>query len=314
MLKGLIDKSSKIEYYRGVGEAGTRLSNILDGVSGRGVFRQARMAFDFIHTNYQAGDKIFIFGFSRGAYAAKHLAGMISRFGLHWMAEKTFDSYVADVKENPVDESYKATVSFLGLFDCVPGNQIYSLKSSSRALNNQLLEKGIENFAHAVAADERRWSFKPLLFKKSSQKRFEQVRFNGSHTDIGGGSNNRISYYSLLWMVRESYSAGLKFKFFDCEPVEDPEKRVHDQSLGMLGFVKSADPHGEATKSDYFTTKLGLKFDRTQLIDELGVKLQPDISELSECLRNCGKDFFDVFDNDSCRTHIQSLIDRVRVD
>lgn len=70
-------------YYPGVGSHTGRLGNVLYGATGKGVFQAARLAWQQIAANFTDGDRVFIFGFSRGAFAARHLASMIVRHGLH---------------------------------------------------------------------------------------------------------------------------------------------------------------------------------------------------------------------------------------
>ena len=89
-----VDKNKAVmNYYSGVGVAGISLQNGLDGVTGRGVFRTVRSAYTFVRANYRDGDRIFVFGFSRGAYAARHLAGMIARIGAQAHPEIGYEEY-----------------------------------------------------------------------------------------------------------------------------------------------------------------------------------------------------------------------------
>jgi uncharacterized protein (DUF2235 family) len=84
-------------YYPGVGAHTGRLGNLLFGATGKGVFQATRLAWQQVAANYEDGDKVFIFGFSRGAYAARHLASMIVRHGLRgWQGniEETFREWL----------------------------------------------------------------------------------------------------------------------------------------------------------------------------------------------------------------------------
>src|SRR5262249_36680980 len=146
-------------YLSGVGIGGWAIGNALDAAMGRGLFRIMRNAFTFVAGNYQRGDRIFIFGFSRGAFAARHLAGMIARLGLGRFAEETYRKYRAQLEAGtpaPALTDSQPKVQFLGMFDCVPGNQIYLLRRHLRTLNSPCLESGIRHVAHAVSRDERR--------------------------------------------------------------------------------------------------------------------------------------------------------------
>lgn len=141
------------DYRPGVGAHLGWLGTRINGMTGKGVFQTARVAWQWIALNFIAGDRIFIFGFSREAFAARHLAGMIVRHGLHgWQGdiEQEFRGWLATVAM-PI-KSVRQEVHFLGLFDCVPGNQLYVARGRVVALNAPRLERGILHFRHAVCA------------------------------------------------------------------------------------------------------------------------------------------------------------------
>lgn len=209
-LIGLLDKRRSISnYYSGVGVGGRTIGNLLDGGSGRGVFRTVRAAYTFVRANFIEGDRIFIFGFSRGAYAARHLAGMIARIGIQHHTEVGYDEYRVELLKvrRPERRGPRHDVHFLGMFDCVPGNQRYWM--SRKYVNNPILEPNIRNVAHAVSRDEKRWSFKPLLFERSEQDSFQQVWMPGFHFDVGGDQNEPLNNFALWWMLREACRNGL---------------------------------------------------------------------------------------------------------
>ena len=78
-----VENAAKL-YLSGVGIGGRPIGNLLDFITGRGGFRITRHALTFLLGNYQPGGRIFIFGFSRGAFFARHLAGMITSLGVGW--------------------------------------------------------------------------------------------------------------------------------------------------------------------------------------------------------------------------------------
>jgi hypothetical protein len=186
-------------------------------------------------------------------------------------------------------------VHFLGLFDCVPGNQIYLLKNKTlRSLNSPLLEPGIENFSHAVSRDERRWSFAPIIFENGGQSTFNQSWFPGYHFDIGGDKNPPLNAFALWWMLREAYAQGLALKLIQC-----PDGRnawTHHGKLGIkIGFMGVIDSQATGHPSDYWTTRLGFQKPRGALPNAKLVSPQPDLATLDECPRGCGEDMFDFF-------------------
>lgn len=242
---------------------------------------------------------MFIFGFSRGAYAARHLASMIVRHGLRgWQGniEETFRAWLASART--LCAQVKETVHFLGLFDCVPGNQFYILRDRSLHLNASSLEDGILHFRHAVSRHERRWSFRPLLFKQGAQLTFAQHWFSGYHSDVGGGTgvSDGLASFSLWWMIREAHGLGLDFENIEC-----PVHR-HGHALGV---IRSADPEAEPVCSDYWTTRLGLTWSRPERERSVLLIETPRFHELDECPR-CGNPMFDFFLTDVGQRWLQA--------
>jgi uncharacterized protein (DUF2235 family) len=278
-------------YYVGVGENIGNVNKLFWGVTGKGVFIAARKAWEDISNNYQDGDKIFIFGFSRGAFAARHLAGMISRYGLtayKGKIEDGFREYISKCKKP--DEYAIGKVHFLGLFDCVPGNYLYLLRDKSFHLNSSKLEKGILNFRHAVSINERRYSFRPILFEKGEQLSFAQHWFPGFHSDVGGHRNNSngLSSLSLWWMMREAIGLGLDIDNLECK------NHHYGNSLGVIQCVN---PDDEPTSSDYWTTKIGFRWDRLKKETKNLPDAQIPFDKLVDCPR-CGKEMFNYLATD----------------
>jgi hypothetical protein len=243
----LLDKRYSIgSYYSGVGVGGRLVGRWLDEATGRGVFRTVRAAYTFVRGNFLQGDRIFIFGFSRGAFAARHLAGMVARIGIKHHVEAGYEKYLLTLQGSPPSKRNGGNheVHFLGLFDCVPGNQLYLLQSRNRALNNATIEPDILNVAHAVSRDERRWSFKPLIFKSSAQDSFDQTWFPGFHSDVGGDDNPPLNDFACAWMARKAGACGLSL-------TEVPKGPF--------------DPLSAGRPSDYLTTRLGIRSVRSEL-------------------------------------------------
>ena len=111
----------------------------------------------------------------------------------------------------------KPDVHFLGLFDSVAGNRIYTLQNPRlRILNGGEIEPGILHFRHALALDERRRDFMPELYALSSLPQyahdFQQLWFHGYHSDVGGGvpkDRSGLSRSVLTWMSKEAQKQGL---------------------------------------------------------------------------------------------------------
>lgn len=278
-----------MKFYRpGVGANLGGYKKWLDSILGKGVFATARQAWEDLCANYEEGDRIFIFGFSRGAFAARHLAGMIVRHGLKgWQGriELGFREYLAEV-DKPC-QNVVTPVHFLGLFDCVPGNQLYLLNNRNTSLNHPVLEQGILHFRHEIAKLERRWSFRPLVFENGGQISFAQHWFPGYHSDVGGYTGNSvgIACFCLWWMAREAYGLGLGLDNIECP-----------RHLGgsVMGITRAANPDAMPVPSDYWTTRLGLVWNRLERNKGPLIAETPNFYDLDVCPR-CGHDLFDYF-------------------
>lgn len=287
-------------YYVGVGENIGNTNRVLWGATGKGVFSAARKAWEDIANNYEEGDTIYIFGFSRGAFAARHLASMIVRYGTRayqGKIEDGFGEYLANC-QIPC-ETVRSEVHFLGLFDCVPANYLYLLRDKSFHLNSSKLEKGILNFRHAVSINERRYSFRPILFEKGEQQSFAQHWFPGYHSDVGGNKQNSLglSSFSLWWMIREAYGLGLNFNNIEC-----PRHLAGNN----LGVILNVNPEAEPTCSDYFTTKLGIRWDR-QKKEKKNLPYEQLAFENLEACPRCGNKMFDFLSTDYGKMRLKRM-------
>ncbi|KAJ6590057.1 hypothetical protein DFH09DRAFT_909378, partial [Mycena vulgaris] len=185
-------------------------------------------AYRWLSRTYQPGDKIFFFGFSRGAYQVRALAGMIETVGLVHAGNEALIplSVPITLDANKIAPNFKRTFSwdvqvhFVGVWDTV---------SSVGVVRGQPLPltwsaNHMCAFRHALALDERRVKFQPEYihggsFKdpdpnKPSNPNVKEVWFAGTHSDIGGGIKENptldLSSVPLLWMENEAVSAGLR--------------------------------------------------------------------------------------------------------
>jgi uncharacterized protein (DUF2235 family) len=237
----------QIAYYlEGVG---TQINDkIIVGMFGYGISANIKNAYSFIASNYESGDKVFLFGFSRGAYTARSIAGFIRNMGiltrnnLHRVT-KAYQFYKdASSKWHPESKDSKEfreqythqneTITFLGVWDTVgalgapfgtPIGWIIT-KIFQTEFHDVKLSSIIDSAYHAVAIDERRWPFRPCLWElneKHRQKNAESLRdegslfyeekwFPGVHSNIGGGyENSGLSDCSLKWMAQRANKHGL---------------------------------------------------------------------------------------------------------
>ena len=176
-------------------------------------------AYRFLMRYYQKGDRVFIFGFSRGAYTARAVAAMITKVGLLTQGNEELIPFAWDMfkrEHKPeVYEGFRKTFSrdvpihFLGLWDTVSSvGWFWAPEHFQYTMNNP----GVEIVRHAVALDERRAYFPQNLWGDKPPTNIDQVWFPGVHCDVGGGYPEieaGLSAIALQWMTGHAEAAGL---------------------------------------------------------------------------------------------------------
>lgn len=229
------DGTVQVTYYdEGVGN-NPGLDRWLGGGVGAGLDRNIREAYRFLLYNYTPGDTIFFFGFSRGAYTVRSLAGLINHLGL---LPKTHDFYLPEAyalyRERPsVDvkqtdwqqrvaafraehEARTVSIDFVGVWDTVgalglPLNVFTLLNRRRYQFHDARLSPIIRHAYHALAIDEQRRTFQPTLWENhSADQVLEQRWFAGVHTNVGGGyEHDGLANCSLHWMKEKAVTLGL---------------------------------------------------------------------------------------------------------
>ncbi len=184
---------------------------------GRGLTRNLEQAYAYLMEQYEEGDRVFIFGFSRGAYTARALAGFIHACGLMEKGCQNLIPYAMKLyKTRKVDfktmQKFKSTygrscnIHFMGLWDSVSTfGWIYDPVFLPYTTNN----KGVLAVRHALSIDERRSLFQPLHWGTEylEQQDVKEVWFAGVHSDVGGGypeSESGLAKTALKWMLDEA--------------------------------------------------------------------------------------------------------------
>jgi uncharacterized protein (DUF2235 family) len=222
-------------YLSGVGGAGYHTDRFLGGAFGLGLFTNVLAGYRFLALNYEAGDEIFVFGFSRGAYTARSLCGMVGKVGLltrrALVAEKLPEAVARYQRRSPAagapgqsDEEFKhdychdaTPIEFLGVFDTVGALGVPGALRRRHQFHDVSLSSSVLCARHALAVDEARMKFEPCLWNAVDETccedpRVRQVWFEGSHSDIGGGyAETGLSDTALLWMASEANKVGLAF-------------------------------------------------------------------------------------------------------
>ncbi|HMJ67654.1 MAG TPA: DUF2235 domain-containing protein [Cyclobacteriaceae bacterium] len=189
---------------------------------GWGLRANVSEAYGFLMDYYVPGDRVYLYGFSRGAYTVRVLAGLIHIAGLlqkgsqhlipyAWeVYRKSFDDKVKKVADQ-FKETYSRPVDihFLGAWDTVTSIGIFNRTK----LPFTTFNPGILNIRHAVAIDEKRTYYRQNLFGQNKTQDVKQVWFAGVHSDVGGSyalTESGLSQITLQWMLRESEQFKLK--------------------------------------------------------------------------------------------------------
>ena len=231
ILNACASKNQVTHYEEGVGTA--YWEALPGGIYGKGLDRQILGAYRFLRKRFadkewaKEDNKVFIFGFSRGSYAARRLAGLISHCGIPAKAgdvELAWQIYLK--RDVPSAEALKQQgvlfdipIEFLGVWDTVK-------TTTDDDFNDHKLPKCVVAGYHAMAIDEKRTFFPVLKWNKNARVR--QMWFSGVHSDVGGGySECGLSDVTLQWMIDNAYKHGLNFKASEV-------KKCKPDSLGML--------------------------------------------------------------------------------
>ena len=212
-------------YDAGIGADAGRIDRIADGFTGRGLEQNVRDGYRFLAHNWEPGDEIYLFGFSRGAFTARSLCGFLSACGLlerHAMRRllEAWELYRLPEEQRPPDRlaALRAVsrcdvkVECIGVWDTVgalgvPGELLQAFNREHRFHDTELCDM-VDCAFHAVAIDEKRGPFGPTLWQKPKgerlkQRAVEQVWFPGVHSNVGGScADAGLSDLALHWMIR----------------------------------------------------------------------------------------------------------------
>lgn len=235
------DRERQLVYYHpgigtrapvGIGTSFGTLAGKVAGLAfGHGLQADIADAYIFLMNHYRPGDRVYIFGFSRGAYTARVIASMLRLYGLSMPGNEALVPYAVNMlwaitkargDKAKTDayfrlaEEYTKTLSagpckphFMGVWDTV--NSVGWI-GSPIAIPYARRNEDIAFTRHAIAIDERRAFFRVNWFEETPGANLKQVWFPGSHCDVGGGypePESGLSKYALEWMAGEAAAAGL---------------------------------------------------------------------------------------------------------
>jgi uncharacterized protein (DUF2235 family) len=253
-------------YHPGVGTMGARNALTVVGkwwteirglAFGYGFSDNIADVYSYLMREYTPDSRVYIFGFSRGAYTARALCGLLHMFGLITPGNEALIPYAMrlyksnDPKKFDIAAGFRSTFSlpcspyFLGLWDTVSsiGWILDPIYVHGGHLPYTATLPDVAVLRHAVSIDERRAFFRQNLIHEpaAGNQDLKQVWFGGVHSDVGGSypeSESGLSKIALRWMLCEASAAGLQL---------DPKKI--DEVLGEMFPYVPPDPRGHLHKS-----------------------------------------------------------------
>jgi uncharacterized protein (DUF2235 family) len=247
-LLDLADHTRQVAYYDpGVGTfaapsawswAARKLSRLGGLALGHGIRQNLGEAYTFLMNTWQPGDKVFVFGFSRGAYTARALCGMLYRVGLlrpgsenlapyavRVYARRTgkdsdltgeegwdrMDRFAEALSVRPKPDSLAFPVEYLGVFDTVKATHLVG-RDIRWPYTNQL--PNVRVVRHAVSIDEKRRPYRECLIRTRPPGEAPQVTetwFAGVHSDVGGGFDEdpELGKVTMRWMLEGALAEGM---------------------------------------------------------------------------------------------------------
>jgi hypothetical protein len=207
---------------------------------GRGVFDNVAEGYLFLMRHWQPGDEIWLFGFSRGAFTARSIGGLVNSFGIlerhhetlvpsliaayfsdDSVARRAIRAQTARLFAQGDDPKARPFVHFVGVWDTVAsvGLPPFNLRISAKP---DLKKKHFRHVRQALSLDEQRAQFRPRAYAEDNGDieiagggtgTVRQLWFRGSHCDVGGGYRYPCSEQArepFAWMLAEAVACGLR--------------------------------------------------------------------------------------------------------
>lgn len=231
--------------------------------AGMGISKNIRECYEFIFENYEDGDHVYLFGFSRGAFTVRSLSGFIYLIGIlpksrPELIKKAYKIYrTRDPKKRQAKtdlflaqhRTLECDVRFIGVWDTVAALGvplkvidlvIDRIPFWRHSFHDSTLCPNVDYAYHALSIDDQRLTFHPTLWDESKacpHQQVEQTWFAGVHTDVGGGYEKRgLADVTLDWMLSRAKSAGLLlWNKHRVTLKPNPAGALHDSRQGLLG-------------------------------------------------------------------------------
>lgn len=265
---------AQLKYYdEGVG---THVGSIISGgMLGQGLTQNIREGYAWLIRHWQPDDQIFLFGFSRGAFTARSLAGLIGKYGI--VPEKNpslgqrqrKDNALADARrvtdlykfgnkhggdhEQELGTTRDARIHFLGVWDTVGALGVPLLNlSHAEKFHDTKLGKHVDHAFHALAIDEHRKDYQATLWTEipdPAGQVVEQRWFPGAHANVGGGyEDDLLPEPPLAWVAGKARDCGLSIADavirLDGNEYRSPVRdSFADFGFGMYQWIKLKQRH-----------------------------------------------------------------------
>ncbi|WP_342669599.1 DUF2235 domain-containing protein [Azospirillum thiophilum] len=267
---------------------------IFGGAFGLGLDKKIKDGYRFLASRYKDGDPVFILGFSRGAYTARSLVGLIRNAGLlpAAKADLTDEAYALYRKrdDGPDVEAAKRfrdtngsrpiPIHFLGVWDTVgalgvPLGICRQLDEELYGFHDTELSSLVRNAVQALAIDEHRKIFAATLWnpKAKPARRMEQRWFAGCHSNVGGGyADDTLSNIALKWMMDHAAFCGLAL-----DPIRVPEVTPAD-ALGTIvdSYARFLDGLGRLAEPRHYRPVCVLPYSGENLHDSVPYRAASD--------------------------------------
>jgi uncharacterized protein (DUF2235 family) len=257
------DGTPQLPYYHpGVGTS--FWERLPGGAFGYGLSRNVRDCYRFLVEHYEAGDELYLFGFSRGAFTARSLAGFIRNAGILTPAhaDRIDEGYALYRNKEGPDAasavafreryawSVRTPITFIGVWDTVGALGVPDVGlpwtnwlNRRYQFHDTQLSSTVRYAYQALAVDEARRPFVPTLWAPKPgvpDQTVEQVWFTGVHCDVGGGyPESELSDITWHWMAARACATGLALSV--PPPPFDPTWAMgvlHDSRSGLYKAVR----------------------------------------------------------------------------
>lgn len=252
------DDQQIVYYDPGVGTGGWEyneesgiLRSTSDLATGKGLQKNVTDAYIYLMNEYEDGDQVFLFGFSRGAFTVRSLGGMLYKCGLLRPNNENLVEYAAKIYNtggnNDIAAGFRKTFSrtcpihFIGVWDTVES----LILNAGKKFHDAKLNPEVTNGYHALSIDEKRKDFLPFPWDENNiapHQTIEQVWFAGVHSDVGGWYKERgLSNIAFQWMMKAAINCGMKIDKTKLQNYQgNPHDEIHNSYKGLWRIKRRA--------------------------------------------------------------------------